>query len=104
MATLYHQLSAEDALKNLSAQPTGLTPAEVSERQKKYGKNTIPQPKSKSLLMIFIHQFLNPLIYVLVGAAIISVVTGDLKDAVFIIAIILINAILGTYQEWRAEN
>jgi len=104
MDVIYHQLSVDDSVKQLSANTNGLTNDEVGKRQKEYGKNTIPQPKSKSLLGIFFHQFLNPLIYVLIGAAVISVATGDMKDAIFIITIIIINAVLGTYQEWRAEN
>ncbi len=104
MEVIYHQLSVEDVLKRLEVSDAGLATEEVNKRQQQYGKNTIPQPKSKSLLSIFFHQFLNPLIYVLIGAAVISGISGDLEDTIFIMAIITINAILGTYQEWRAEN
>ncbi len=104
MDMLYHQMPANEVIEKLSSGSDGLTSEEVAKRQQKYGRNTMPQPKSKSLLFIFFHQFLNPLIYVLIGAAIISMVTGDIKDALFITAIIVINAILGTYQEARAEK
>ena len=101
---IYHQVSVDETLKNLGVNANGLTTEEVTKRQTEFGKNTIPQPKPKSLISIFFHQFLNPLIYVLIAAAIISFATGDLNDAIFIFAIIFINAVMGTYQEWRAEN
>jgi magnesium-transporting ATPase (P-type) len=104
MDAVYHQITVEEALRQLKSDKPGLTHGEVIRRQEEYGRNTMPQPKSKSLVGIFLHQFLSPLIYVLIAAAIISAATGDLKDAIFITAIITINAILGTYQEWRAEN
>lgn len=104
MDVIYHQLQQEDVLKKLETSEAGLSNEEVTKRQQKFGKNNIPQPKSKTLLQIFFRQFLNPLIYVLIAAAIISGFSKDLEDAIFITAIIVINAILGTYQERRAEN
>jgi len=101
---IYHQASKDEILSRLATNTNGLGKEEVKIRQSKYGLNMVPQPKSKSLFEIFFRQFLNPLIYVLIAAAIISLATGDLKDAIFIIAIILFNSVLGTYQEWRAEN
>lgn len=104
MNAIYHQLDAGETIQQLKSRKEGLTTNEVSERVKQYGRNMIPQPRSKTLLQIFLHQFLNPLIYVLIAAAVISAITGDLQDTIFITAIIVINAILGTYQEQRAEN
>lgn len=96
--------SEEETLQLLSTNSGGLSDEAVTERQAEYGKNILPEPKGKTLFSIFISQFLSPLIYVLIGAAILSIVIGDLKDALFIFAIIIINAILGTWQEWKAEN
>lgn len=101
---VYHQLPVDEIINRLDANRDGLTIAEISKRRALYGANIIPQPKAKSLFEIFLRQFLNPLIYVLIAAAIISLVTGDVKDAVFIAVIIIFNSVLGTYQEWRAEN
>ncbi|WP_207493558.1 cation-translocating P-type ATPase [Aridibaculum aurantiacum] len=101
---IYHQLSVEEILKKLEVSDKGLTDEEVKQRQQKYGLNKIPEPKGKSLFFIFISQFLNPLIYILIIAAIISIVIGDYVDAIFIACIIGLNAVLGAYQEWRAEN
>ncbi|WP_207632835.1 cation-translocating P-type ATPase [Foetidibacter luteolus] len=104
MDAIYHQLPVEEVIAQLQTSRQGLSGEEVQKRLQQYGKNSIPQPRSKSLAVIFFQQFLNPLIYVLIAAAAISVATGDVKDAIFITAIIVINAVLGTYQEWRAEN
>jgi magnesium-transporting ATPase (P-type) len=104
MDAIYHQMTVAEALCQLESDGLGLAKAKVIKRREEFGRNTMPQPKSKSLMEIFLHQFLSPLIYVLIAAAIISAATGDLKDAIFISAIITINAVLGTYQEWRAEN
>lgn len=104
MDTLFHKMTVEEIMPHLKAGRNGLTSQEVITRRAVYGKNLMPQPKSKTLVEIFFHQFRNPLIYVLIVAAIISIATGDVKDAIFITVILLFNAILGTYQEWRAEN
>ena len=104
MDVIYHQLSPEESINRLNTTTDGLTMEEVLKRQAEHGRNTIPQPKSKTLLRIFLSQFLNPLIYVLIAAAAISIFTGDFRDAIFIMAIIVFNSLLGTYQEWRAEN
>ncbi|GAO41890.1 cation-translocating P-type ATPase [Flavihumibacter petaseus] len=104
MESNWHLSTVDETLSTLGAKREGLNAGEVQQRLSEYGRNSIPQPKSKTLMGIFLHQFLDPLIYVLIGAAIISVVTGDTTDAIFITAIIVINAILGTYQEWQAEN
>src|SRR5688572_14034269 len=99
-----HQLTKEEVLTQLKTKPEGLPQSEIEQRQKEHGRNVLPKPKSKTLLEIFIRQFLSPLIYVLIGAAIVSLATGDKKDAIFIAVIIIINAILGAYQEWHAEH
>lgn len=104
MNVIYYQLTSEETLNRLKSTTNGLSREEVLKRQSEHGRNTIPQPKSKTLLRIFLSQFLNPLIYVLMAAAVISVFTSDVRDAIFIMAIIIFNSVLGTYQEWRAEN
>jgi magnesium-transporting ATPase (P-type) len=101
----WHTKTAEQVFTQLETQPdTGLSETEVQKRQNKFGLNLIPEPKGKSLLAIFVGQFLSPLIYVLLAAGVVSFFAIELKDAAFIFAIIVINAVLGTYQEWRAEN
>jgi magnesium-transporting ATPase (P-type) len=104
MSGLFHQLPVEQVVTELKTRIEGLSNAEVERRRKEFGRNEIPKQKSRTLLGVFIRQFLNPLIYVLLAAAVVSGVTGDINDAIFITVIVLINSILGTYQEWRAEN
>ena len=104
MNVINHQLSSEETIKRLNATTNGLSREEVLKRRAEHGRNTIPKPKSKTLIRIFLSQFLNPLIYVLMAASLISLFTSEIRDAIFILAIIIFNSILGTYQEWRAEN
>lgn len=100
----WHALTDEQILTKLQTRNSGLKAEEADNRIKEYGKNSLPEHKPPTAAMIFLHQFLSPLIYVLLVAGVISVLIGDLKDAFFIFAVILLNAALGTYQEWKAEK
>lgn len=100
----WHSIAQEDLTRILVAGMDGLSPADVEERQKEFGKNTLPAPQPPTLLTIILHQFANPLIYILLIAGVIAVLMDDLKDAIFIFAVVALNALIGTYQEWRAEQ
>ncbi|MBE7543096.1 MAG: HAD-IC family P-type ATPase [Bryobacteraceae bacterium] len=100
----WHSLSLEDVSKILVAEPDGLTAAAVEERLGEFGRNMLPAPEPPTLFKIILHQFANPLIYILLIAGVIAVVMDDLKDAIFIFAVVTLNALIGTYQEWRAEQ
>lgn len=104
VSTAWYNRSKEEITASFSVTPNGLSALEAAERLKKYGPNTLPPPKAKNIWFIFLSQFLSPLIYVLIGAAILSAIARETSDALFIAAIIVINAILGTWQEWQAEN
>jgi magnesium-transporting ATPase (P-type) len=82
----------------------GLDEATVAQRLEEYGPNRLPDPERVTLLGVFIAQFKSPLIYVLIAAAVVAAALGDFVDAGFIMAVVLVNAALGTYQEWRAEQ
>jgi len=82
----------------------GLTTEEAEERLKKFGKNALPEGKKESLLEKFVNQFKNFLIIILIFASIVSSVFGEYIDASVILAIVVMNAILGVVQEQRAEN
>ncbi|BAL80885.1 cation-translocating P-type ATPase [Caldisericum exile] len=82
----------------------GLTSEEVEERLKKFGKNELPEGKKETLIQKFINQFTNFLIIILIFASIVSAVFGELIDSIVILAIVILNAILGVVQERRAEN
>lgn len=82
----------------------GLQASSVAERQHFFGPNKLPEQKPTPLVVIFLRQFANPLIYILIIAAIVSVLIADLKDALFICIVLLINSAIGAYQEAHAEQ
>jgi Mg2+-importing ATPase len=88
----------------MNAPARGLSHEEVLKRQKQFGLNQIEQQKGRSAFGIFIAQFLSPLIAVLVVASGISFVLGDHTDTYIILAIVFINALLGFWQEFKAEK
>jgi Ca2+-transporting ATPase len=99
-----HALSGERILSDLSAAITGLTNAEVVLRQQRYGPNALPRKEPPGLLAVFINQFKSPLIYVLVAAALVSLLIREFSDAIFISAVLLLNAVIGTVQEYSAQR
>lgn len=82
----------------------GLTHAEVQSRLEKYGPNSLKDEKKRSLLSRILAQFADFLVLILIAAAIISVFVGESTDAIVIIAIVVLNAFLGVYQEGKAEK
>jgi magnesium-transporting ATPase (P-type) len=100
----WHSLDSAALFQRLESSPVGLEIAEVEKRRLRYGENVLPTKPPPTVLQIFVHQFFSPLIYILLSAALISILIGELSDAGFIAAVVLLNAFLGTYQEWRAEQ
>ena len=101
----WHALSAADVLSRLSSDPSrGLSATEVQRRLLNFGPNALPEPRRKSLVTIFLHQFQNPLVYLLVAAAAVAFFVAGPKDAVVILTVVLLNAALGAFQEGRAER
>jgi len=94
----------EEIFSELKTSEKGLMPDEVKKRQEFYGENKLPEGKKVTLMQIILHQLLNPLIFILVAAAVASVAIGEGKDAIFIFLVIFINSALGTYQEFNAER
>ena len=94
----------DNVLKRLESSVHGLTLQEAVARLKKYGANTLPKGMPLSVFKIFLHQFISPLIYVLLAAAIVSIIIQEFSDAAFIGAVLLINAIIGTLQEHSAQK
>ena len=91
-------------LKELKSSLSGLNEKEVNRRIEKYGLNELPKEKKKTVFQIFIYSFNDPIIFVLIVAAILSFVVGETIDALAIIFIILVDAIVSTIQEYRAEQ
>lgn len=94
----------EEIYSELKTSDTGLNQAEVNKRIQFYGENKLPEGKKVTLMQIILHQLLNPLIFILVAAAVASVAIGEGKDAIFIFLVIFINSALGAYQEFNAER
>src|SRR5213593_3525084 len=111
MADDWHALRAEAVLQRLDSSPLGLTSREAAQRLSRFGPNELVQTAKVSPLRILLSQFIDVLVIVLIIAAIISATLGllqgesaDLYDAVLIIVIVIMNAILGFVQEYRAER
>jgi len=83
---------------------TGLTKKEILQQLEEHGHNVLPKAKPKSLIALFLHQFKSPLIYVLLAASIVSLALKEVGDAAFIFAVLVLNAIIGTIQEYSAQN
>jgi len=101
----WYSKSKEEILSELNTNlNSGLTKNEVDLRLEKYGSNDLREEDKKSFFSKIVAQFSDFLILILIGAAIISFAVGESKDAIVIIAIVMVNAFLGIYQEGRAEK
>jgi magnesium-transporting ATPase (P-type) len=99
-----HAHSGAELLAVLQSQPGGLSQAEAAARLKHYGRNALPESRPPGIVRVFLHQFISPLIYVLVAAALVSMLIQEWSDAGFIGAVLLLNAIIGTVQEFSAQR
>ena len=99
-----YQMKKEDVLKMLGTDKNGLTQNQAKENQKKYGKNELAEGKKKNPFILFLEQYKDFLVIILIIAAIISGVLGDIESAIVIFVVITINAILGTVQHIKAEQ
>ena len=102
--TAPHTREAAELLDLLATPPRGLSQAEAEARLARFGRNALPRGKPPSLPAIFLAQFKSPLIYVLLAAALVSALLREWTDAGFIFAVLLINAVIGTFQEYAAER
>jgi len=103
-AAAWHALSEDAIFRELRAKAEGLDAEEVLARRREYGRNVLPAKKPPTAVAVFLRQFLSPLIYILLAAGLISILIGETIDAAFIFAVILLNASIGTLQEWKAEK
>ncbi|NOU40124.1 MAG: calcium-translocating P-type ATPase, PMCA-type [Methylotenera sp.] len=101
----WHTLSADEAAKNLETNhQTGLNAAQVAERTAFHGPNALREKRRRSPWRMLLDQFTEFMIMVLIVAAIISGFVGDVGDTIFIIVIVILNAVVGFVQEFRAER
>ena len=104
LETKWHTLEPAEIFKILGSREHGLSDAEVKERLIKYGLNKLPTVKPESGLIIFLRQFQSPLIYILLGAAVVVFLMGEVVDSIVIAAVLILNSIVGSIQEGRARN
>ncbi len=101
---VWHALAIDRTLDALEATQDGLSSREADKRLQEIGPNVIPESPPKSLLNVYLNQFKNAFIYLLLIAAGVSLSLGEVGDALFIAAALQINAIIGTVQEWQAQE
>jgi calcium-translocating P-type ATPase len=99
-----HARPPEDALAAMEAGPRGLAQGEAEARLARHGPNRLPEPPRRGPLRRFLAQFANVLIYVLIGAAAVTAWLGHWVDTAVILAVVLVNALVGFIQEGRAEQ
>ncbi|MBC7138221.1 MAG: HAD-IC family P-type ATPase [Defluviimonas sp.] len=99
-----HAAPAEAVLQALGARRTGLSEDEAAARLARFGPNRLPEPKRRGMATRFLAQFNSMLIYVLLGAAALTIGLGQIVDAGVILAVVLANAVIGVVQEGRAEQ
>lgn len=100
----YHLLSLSEVSRSLNSTPNGLDSATANKLLLKYGRNILAESKKKTVWRMIFNQFTDLMILILIAAAIISAFLGDLTDSLVIFTIVLINAIVGFVQEFRAEK
>ena len=99
-----HAQSIEDCYSKYQTSRHGLSVKEAGLRLQQNGRNRLPETRPIGIGILFIRQFSSPLIYVLLAAAILSIVIQEWSDALFIGAVLLINAVIGTFQEYSAQQ
>ena len=100
----YYNQSAEDVQKQINGGMEPLSDSKVKENQEKYGFNELVEGKKKSTLQIFLEQFKDFLVIILICSAVVSLFLGEAESAAVILVVITMNAILGTVQTIKAEH
>lgn len=101
---LWHHREAEECLRRAGSRREGLTEEEAGSRLESVGKNILREEEGISVFRLLLRQLESPLIYLLAGAAAVSVIPGHYTDAIVILAVIVINTALGFFQEYKAEE
>lgn len=100
----WHRLNTAEIFEVTGSNLTGLSALQVDERLAENGFNQLEEAKKKNVANILLSQFKDLMILILLGAAIISGIVGDIKDTIVILIIVVLNAIIGFFQEYRAEK
>ena len=100
----YHQMTRDDVLLDINGSTSPLSPEQIKENQQKYGPNELMEEKETPVWQIFIEQFKDFLVIILIIAAIVSGLLGEAESAIVILVVITMNAILGTVQTVKATQ
>ncbi|MDB6236131.1 cation-translocating P-type ATPase [Lactobacillus amylovorus] len=100
----YYLQTKDEVLKEFKTGSDGLSTKQAEENLAKYGKNALVEGKKKTAFQVFLEQFKDLMVIILIIAAVISAFTGDLESTLVIIAVLILNAILGTVQHIKAEK
>lgn len=100
----FYNKSIDEVFLDLKSKREGLTNDELPKRYEKYGYNILQEEKRKSPLKVFLSQFEDLLIIILIVAGIISMITGNIESSIVIFCVIILNAIIGTVQYFKAEQ
>ena len=100
----YYQMSRTEAQKSVNGSTNPLSEDQIKKNQQKYGPNALVEEKKKSILQIFLEQYKDFLVIILIAAAIVSGLLGETESAIVILVVITMNAILGTVQTIKAEQ
>jgi Ca2+-transporting ATPase len=103
-AVNWHQKDIDAVFQLLNSSKTGLSATEAAERLQKYGPNELKETKKRTLAAMFLNQFSDFMIMILIAAAIVSGLIGEMIDTIAIVVIVVLNAIIGFVQEYRAEK
>ena len=101
---MFYREKVQDVMAHFETSPDGLSKAEAAKRLAKNGKNLLPQKPTAGIVAIFVNEFRDPLVLLLLVAIVVSLFVGEYIDAIVILAIVLVDAIMGTYQENRANK
>ncbi len=102
---MWYSKSKNEVLETLNVDPkVGLSSSEAKERLEKYGENKLKGKPKKSLIFLFLAQMQDMLIYVLLGASVITIAIGEYVDAIIILLVVVLNATIGVFQEFKAEK
>ncbi|VVB53107.1 Potassium-transporting ATPase ATP-binding subunit [uncultured archaeon] len=101
---MWHSMAPEEALKSVEGSSSGLSESQVERRLKQYGENRLKAAKKKNIVLRFLEQFNDLLIFILIAAAVVSGFLGEVLDTIVILAIVVLNAVFGFLQEYKAER
>ncbi|MEG2038718.1 MAG: HAD-IC family P-type ATPase, partial [Oscillospiraceae bacterium] len=100
----YSALSSTDALQRFNVTTEGLSAEQAAKNTAEYGENKLTEGKRKSIPIVFLEQFKDLLVVILIAAAVISMLSGNVESTIVILAVIILNAMLGTVQHFKAEK